>query len=131
MLLTLEEIREAHRRVEDNYEELNAICEQQIRLYYRSRAQVLRTWRDEVENHVPVPLIALTSHKKEEIALSNDDDEEEEEKGGKSNEMCAICLDKIEVENVKVLQCAHMFHSLCIGMWVTHKSSCPLCRRTI
>ncbi|KAL4193451.1 hypothetical protein AMTRI_Chr06g176960 [Amborella trichopoda] len=115
MLLTLEEIREAHRRVEDNYEELNAICEQQIRLYYRSRAQVLRTWRDE----------------KEEIALSNDDDEEEEEKGGKSNEMCAICLDKIEVENVKVLQCAHMFHSLCIGMWVTHKSSCPLCRRTI
>ncbi|KAL4193455.1 hypothetical protein AMTRI_Chr06g177000 [Amborella trichopoda] len=47
-----------------------------------------------------------------------------------SNEVCAICLDKTEVETVKVLQCSH-FHSQSIGMWVARKSSCPACRCAI
>ncbi|KAL4193453.1 hypothetical protein AMTRI_Chr06g176980 [Amborella trichopoda] len=64
-----------------------------------------------------------------EIVLENNN--EEEEIAGESAGVCAICLDKIEVENVKVLQCSHMFHAQCITISVARKSSCPSCTRTI
>mmetsp|Transcript_94438 Transcript_94438/g.185206 ORF Transcript_94438/g.185206 Transcript_94438/m.185206 type:complete len:176 (-) Transcript_94438:68-595(-) len=47
---------------------------------------------------------------------------------------CAICLEPIDnCQPVRVLQCDHTFHSLCITEWWTHEPrrciQCPLCRR--
>ncbi|KAL4193452.1 hypothetical protein AMTRI_Chr06g176970 [Amborella trichopoda] len=97
----------------DFFEELSAIVERSMQLYYSNSGLVWRTWTEE----------------KEEIALKSND--EEEEIAGESDEVCAICLYKIDAENVMVLQCSHMFHSQCVAIWVAHKSSCPLCIRPI
>jgi hypothetical protein len=47
-----------------------------------------------------------------------------------NNEICAICLDDIEVTNYDctTLKCKHMFHSLCASRWSERSSSCPMCR---
>ena len=39
-----------------------------------------------------------------------------------------ICLDELNVTNIKILPCKHKFHSLCIDEWIKRKNICPLCR---
>merc|ERR1712096_101331 len=41
---------------------------------------------------------------------------------------CAICLDVIENDTRKVLQCGHQFHKDCIDEWFISKETCPICR---
>ncbi|CAH9073282.1 unnamed protein product [Cuscuta europaea] len=46
---------------------------------------------------------------------------------------CCICLGIFEdKEIIKVMpECMHVFHSHCIGRWLTARSTCPLCRSSI
>lgn len=45
-------------------------------------------------------------------------------------EICSICLDEYSPsETLAELPCGHVFHSDCIGKWLTERSStCPLCK---
>ncbi|KAJ1979543.1 hypothetical protein H4R35_001470 [Dimargaris xerosporica] len=45
---------------------------------------------------------------------------------------CAICLDEFEPGvRIRMLPCHHYFHTKCIDIWLTKKSSlCPLCKRS-
>ena len=52
--------------------------------------------------------------------------EEKEEK-----EPCAICLEKITVNNSCVTQCGHHFCLTCILQQHSNNNSCPLCREKI
>ncbi|XP_061376641.1 RING-H2 finger protein ATL66-like [Gastrolobium bilobum] len=46
---------------------------------------------------------------------------------------CCICLGEFrDGEKVKVLPaCNHCFHCECVDKWLTHHSSCPLCRASL
>ena len=48
----------------------------------------------------------------------------------KCQSTCSICLeDFVKGENIRVLPCDHIFHSKCVGTWLTKRSSqCPLCK---
>ncbi len=39
--------------------------------------------------------------------------------------VCAICLDTRTDNFVKIFDCSHQYHNICINQW---NSSCPLCR---
>lgn len=46
-----------------------------------------------------------------------------------SRESCAICKDEFSLHSeAKQLPCNHLYHSECILPWLSHRSSCPLCR---
>jgi hypothetical protein len=47
-----------------------------------------------------------------------------------SSDMCTICYDDIQ-RKVVVPCCQNTFCFKCISMWITHKHSCPLCKKTI
>ena len=45
---------------------------------------------------------------------------------------CSICgQEQIKIEDLKVLQCNHVWHRECITKWFKNNYSCPLCRNTI
>lgn len=47
-------------------------------------------------------------------------------------EGCSICGDSdLKIDDLKVLQCNHIWHRDCINIWFTKNYSCPLCRNTI
>ncbi|KHN31940.1 RING-H2 finger protein ATL51 [Glycine soja] len=50
--------------------------------------------------------------------------------GFEKEEECCICLSLFRGnEKLKVLiECEHVFHSKCLGMWLSAHPSCPLCR---
>jgi hypothetical protein len=45
-------------------------------------------------------------------------------------ECCSICIDDYESgDRLRMLPCHHLFHSKCIGRWLSERSStCPLCK---
>mmetsp|Transcript_23965 Transcript_23965/g.38514 ORF Transcript_23965/g.38514 Transcript_23965/m.38514 type:complete len:103 (+) Transcript_23965:936-1244(+) len=44
--------------------------------------------------------------------------------------VCAICLDILrEKEEIKAIQCGHIFHKECCKPWFHKKDTCPLCRQ--
>ncbi|XP_057433755.1 RING-H2 finger protein ATL66-like [Lotus japonicus] len=54
--------------------------------------------------------------------------------GGAWEDMeCSICLGEFrDGEKLKVLPaCEHSFHCECVDKWLTHHSSCPLCRASL
>ena len=43
--------------------------------------------------------------------------------------MCSICHEMFSAgETAKQLPCKHLYHSMCIRLWVRRKNSCPMCR---
>jgi hypothetical protein len=46
---------------------------------------------------------------------------------------CVICHETMESHHtvVKPDTCAHMFHAICINVWLARHRSCPICRRVI
>ena len=47
-----------------------------------------------------------------------------------TNQMCVICLEKIEEGAILLLQmpCSHVFHEECIKTWLSNSHYCPICR---
>lgn len=51
--------------------------------------------------------------------------------GQQTGHSCSICMEPIFSENLRVLQCAHLFHTVCIERWALETAlspSCPVCR---
>ncbi|KAL9420470.1 hypothetical protein AB3S75_038113 [Citrus x aurantiifolia] len=45
---------------------------------------------------------------------------------------CAVCLCKIEEEEIRELRCSHLFHQSCLDAWTAYKyATCPICRDSI
>ena len=42
---------------------------------------------------------------------------------------CSICLEKINNNNKKILNCNHIFHENCVNTWLQDTPNCPLCRK--
>ncbi|XP_050415748.1 uncharacterized protein LOC126829704 [Patella vulgata] len=41
---------------------------------------------------------------------------------------CAICHDDLSLQPVRILECKHSFHELCIRQWFNEQTTCPNCR---
>ena len=40
-----------------------------------------------------------------------------------------VCLEKLRAgEQVRRLQCLHVFHTACIDQWLKHNAVCPICK---
>ncbi|CAK9149297.1 unnamed protein product [Ilex paraguariensis] len=46
---------------------------------------------------------------------------------------CAVCLCKLEEgDEIRELQCDHLFHKVCLDRWIGYRNStCPLCRGSL
>eukprot|EP00189_Rhodosorus_marinus_P000223 CAMPEP_0113972550 /NCGR_PEP_ID=MMETSP0011_2-20120614/13576_1 /TAXON_ID=101924 /ORGANISM="Rhodosorus marinus" /LENGTH=92 /DNA_ID=CAMNT_0000989613 /DNA_START=257 /DNA_END=535 /DNA_ORIENTATION=+ /assembly_acc=CAM_ASM_000156 len=45
---------------------------------------------------------------------------------------CVVCLDEIvDGDVVRMLPCAHEFHSTCITSWLKKRPRCPLCNSNL
>lgn len=51
----------------------------------------------------------------------------------RSMPQCTICFDEFQIEDdVRVLECKHYFHPMCIDRWlIGHSKRCPCCRGNI
>ena len=48
----------------------------------------------------------------------------------KSKVECAICLEKIESQDLKTGKCGHNYHHYCIDKWCEEgNKKCPMCRK--
>lgn len=49
-----------------------------------------------------------------------------------SNHSCSICLDSYDRGEVLIqLPCHHDYHERCLTTWLQHRSTCPLCARSV
>ncbi|RWR80672.1 RING-H2 finger protein ATL52-like protein [Cinnamomum micranthum f. kanehirae] len=71
-------------------------------------------------NNSFIQLITASKTTKEEVLIARGDEDS----------TCAVCLCEFRKgEEVRRLpECLHLFHLLCIDMWLYSHSSCPLCR---
>ena len=53
--------------------------------------------------------------------------------GQLSGSQCSICFENFDSNkrSVTTTECHHTFHSDCLSGWLTHKPSCPLCRKML
>ncbi len=45
---------------------------------------------------------------------------------------CSICLEILEQNSMKSLECSHSFHTYCINEWISYNTNsyqCPICRK--
>jgi hypothetical protein len=51
---------------------------------------------------------------------------------GQNDLQCSICCsDMKNIDIIRVLQCNHYFHLMCIDEWLRDHNTCPLCRNNI
>jgi len=43
---------------------------------------------------------------------------------------CSICLENVNDNDKKSLNCNHNFHRTCINTWLREQNNCPLCRKS-
>lgn len=49
-----------------------------------------------------------------------------------TEEMCPICFSDFVIgENVKIINCKHLFHSDCLIEWLKYKKQCPTCKTKV
>ncbi|XP_004208046.2 uncharacterized protein LOC101241731 [Hydra vulgaris] len=49
-----------------------------------------------------------------------------------ADERCVICMCEYAVEEkLRILPCAHEFHSECVDQWLETSSTCPICRHVV
>lgn len=42
---------------------------------------------------------------------------------------CAICFNEFgAAEDVRLLDCGHNYHSVCVDPWLKKKNTCPICK---
>ena len=51
-----------------------------------------------------------------------------EDESENSPEECSICFEEITNNNLKTLNCGHIFHKNCIDSWLKINPICPYCR---
>ena len=44
-----------------------------------------------------------------------------------NDDICSICLEKLNQNRVIKLRCNHLYHEKCIQQWLSIKKICPLC----
>ena len=48
------------------------------------------------------------------------------------DDKCIICYDSMKrYQSIRILQCAHKFHSRCINGWLRYERFCPLCKTAV
>lgn len=48
------------------------------------------------------------------------------------SDRCVVCMSEFEVEeNLRILPCAHEFHSECVDKWLSTNPTCPICRAVV
>ena len=48
------------------------------------------------------------------------------------DESCSICLEEFKTgDNIKKLNCTHIFHKECLEPWLNNNINCPMCRTDI
>ena len=59
--------------------------------------------------------------------------ENTEQSGESNNEICAICRDSMNENNIvrRINICGHYFHNLCIDSWFELRNTCPNCRELV
>lgn len=61
------------------------------------------------------------------------DDKNDEKNDEKNKESCPIC--KVEFEELdicrQITSCRHIFHCVCLDMWLQHNITCPMCRHNL
>lgn len=48
-----------------------------------------------------------------------------------SFERCAICYEDSSVHAPVELECGHVFHNVCILVWLVRCATCPMCRKQV
>jgi hypothetical protein len=43
---------------------------------------------------------------------------------------CPICLEKFD-NDTEALLCGHVFHTVCLNIWLATSNTCPICRTTV
>jgi len=44
-----------------------------------------------------------------------------------SKDDCAVCVDELSEDIIKINACGHLFHRLCVASWFAQKQTCPMC----
>ena len=47
------------------------------------------------------------------------------------NDICSICLENLKDKKCVILSCEHIYHKVCIKMWLKNNDNCPNCRINI
>ncbi|KAG8411084.1 hypothetical protein J3458_016195 [Metarhizium acridum] len=51
---------------------------------------------------------------------------------GSGFDTCAICLEPmLDEDEIRQLQCEHIFHSSCFGQWFFSHDTCPVCKSCV
>ena len=81
-------------------------------------------WRNFEKDKLTTSVTNLTDE------LINNNNIENEEK---NRESCPIC--KVEFEELdicrQITSCRHIFHCVCLDMWLQHNITCPMCRHNL
>ena len=48
-----------------------------------------------------------------------------------NNDICSICLENLKDKKCVILNCEHIYHKVCIKMWLKNNDNCPNCRINI